>query len=157
MVRWTWSPALGLTRNPRNLRITVGKLAASILAPRPSSRAVDHATKDCNARAQIRIPVISVVPASILLRLPARIRAWRRFSCASASPGSLLTEIFPHLRDKQKLRESSFAMSLSNPWRGSGSRRCSFSSSRSSMPRRLESWPSVSDLAFNASRRMLGL
>jgi hypothetical protein len=43
-------PALGVTRNSWNLRITVGKLAASILAPRPTSRAIDPATKDCSAR-----------------------------------------------------------------------------------------------------------
>jgi hypothetical protein len=50
--RWTWSPAFG--RHPESLESAdhLGKLAASILARRPISRAIDPATKDCNARAQ---------------------------------------------------------------------------------------------------------
>jgi hypothetical protein len=46
--RWTWSPAFG--RHPESLESAdpLGKLAASILARRPISRAIDPATKDCN-------------------------------------------------------------------------------------------------------------
>jgi hypothetical protein len=44
----------GFGRHPESLESAdhLGKLAASILARRPTSRAIDSATKDCNARAQ---------------------------------------------------------------------------------------------------------
>jgi hypothetical protein len=74
---------LGITRNPWNLRITVGKLAASILARRPASLAIDDATKDCGARAHIRIPPISIVTGVILLR-GCSLRVLAHGQCAAA-------------------------------------------------------------------------
>jgi hypothetical protein len=46
--RWTWSPAFGRHPVPLESADHLGKLAASILARRPISRAIDPATIDCN-------------------------------------------------------------------------------------------------------------
>ena len=63
--RWTWSPAFG--RHPQSLEaaITVGSIYPGAPTGLPS---VDHATRDCSARAHIPIPPIFIVPAVILLR-----------------------------------------------------------------------------------------
>jgi hypothetical protein len=68
--RWTWSPAFG--RHPESLESAdhLGKLAASILARRPISRAIDPATKDCNGWCADPISSYYIVIFYLCLRAP---------------------------------------------------------------------------------------
>jgi hypothetical protein len=79
-----WSAIPGICGSPW------GNLAASILARRPTSRAIDPATKDCKDRAQIRIPAISIVLPVILFRHwtaeSGTARPWRQLRSAFTLP-----------------------------------------------------------------------